>query len=85
MGPVLGGVGLGLVWGWWIVMVAGPPGSRLIRTAFVVGLASVILVAGVYGLAGLPAVLGLMVAAGSGVMAGVAVRAELDRAAADTR
>jgi hypothetical protein len=85
MGPVLGGVGLGLVWGWWIVMVAGPSASRTIRSAGVVGLASVFLVAGVYGLAGVPAVLGLIVAAGLGVMAGVAVRAELGQGAADRR
>ena len=85
MGPVLGGVGLGLVWGWWIAMVTPPARVRPVKSAVVLGIASLLLVAGIYGLAGVPAVLGLICAAGLSALTGIAVRAELERARGDTR
>ena len=79
MGAVLGGVGLGLVWGWLVAMVARPAPAKPLASALMLGFASLVLVAGIYGLAGLPAVLGLLGAAGVAVLMGIAVRTELER------
>jgi len=80
MGPVLGGVGLGLVWGWCIVVLVPAAPARPFSNAFALGVASLLLVAGILGLAGGPAAFGLVGGAGVAALIGIAVRAELSRA-----
>ena len=85
MGPVLGGVGLGLVWGWWLVIVAAPTPARSITGILILGIASVLLVAGVVGIGGSAAAVGFLAASGAAVFVAVAIREELVRLSATRR
>ena len=78
-GPVLGGIGLGLVWGWLLVMVAWPARADAERTVVALGSASLVLGAGIYALAGVPAVLALGAAAALAAFIGWGVRVEIRR------
>jgi hypothetical protein len=75
--PVLGGVGLGLVWGWWLVLAASPTSARTGRAAVVLGSSSLALGGGIALLAGLPSVVAAVVAAGSASIAHIAFKAAL--------
>lgn len=79
MGAVLGGVGVGLVWGWLVAMVVRPASAARAPSIFLAAFATLLLVAGIYSLAGLPAALGLVCAAGVAALTGIAVRSELER------
>jgi hypothetical protein len=76
---VLGGLGIGSVWGWLLVVAAAPALNRFLPTGVGLGIASIILAAGVYWLAGSAGVEGFVLATFGGAMAGVATRAELER------
>ena len=75
--PVLGGVGLGLVWGWWLVLAASPTRARSARSALVLGSSSLAIVAGIALLAGPPSVVAAIVAAGSASVAHLAFKGAL--------
>ena len=75
--PVLGGVGLGLVWGWWLVLVASPMQARSQRAAIVLGSSSLALGAGVAILVGFPSVVAAVVAAVSASIAHIAFKGAL--------
>lgn len=75
--PVLGGVGLGLVWGWWLVLAASPTRARTWRSALVLAASSLGLGAGIALLAGLPSVVAAVLAAGSAAMTHVAFKGAL--------
>ena len=81
---VLGGIGLGLVWGWWLIMAASPVQAHIWRSAVVLGLASMVLALGVYLLMGVPALFALAVASGFGATAALVLRVALIRRRADT-
>lgn len=78
-GPVLGGLGIGSVWGWLLVVAAAPAVNRFRSTGVGLGIASILLVAAINWLAGSAGVEGFVLATFGGVMAGVATRAELER------
>jgi hypothetical protein len=80
MGPVLGGLGIGIVWGWLLVAVAAHAYNRPIATGLGLGLASVLLAGGIDWLAGWQAAGWSAVAAGVGAIACHAFRAEQERA-----
>jgi len=79
MGSVLGGVGLGLVWGWLIAMLMRPAPANPLWRALALGLASLLLAAVIYALAGLPATLGLLGASAAAALTGIAFRSQLER------
>lgn len=79
MGPVLGGLGIGVVWGWLLIVVAGPS-NRPTAAVLALGFASILLATSVYALAGWTALVGLGAATVVGALAGIATRAELARA-----
>jgi len=75
--PVLGGVGLGLVWGWWLVLAASPTRARSARSALVLGSSSLALGAGIALLAGVPSVVAVVLAAGLASTAHIAFKSAL--------
>lgn len=83
-GPELGGVGLGLVWGSWLVIVAWPTRVDL-RTTAILTLFTVLLAVGIAALQGLFAVAAFGAATlGAGVV-GIGIRLDLrERVGMDT-
>jgi NhaP-type Na+/H+ or K+/H+ antiporter len=79
MGPVLGGLGIGVVWGWLLVGLAAPSRNRPTVAILALGFASILLATAVYALAGWTALVGLGAATVVGALAGIATRAELAR------
>ena len=79
MGPVLGGIGIGIVWGWLLVDVAAPAMNQPVATGLALGVASILLAAAVYGLAGWAALLALVAAALVGALIRIAIKADLEQ------
>lgn len=77
--PVLGSIGLGLVWGSLLVMLAWPEREQPWRAILALGAASLLLAIGIYALVGLAPVVGLGVAAALASVAGLAARLDLLR------
>ena len=74
---VVGGIGLGLVWGWWLVIIASPAQAHIWRAAAVLGSSSLALAVGVYLLAGVPALVAAILASGSASIAHIAFKGAL--------
>ena len=75
-GAILGGVGLGLVWGSLLVMLGWPARREPVRTVVGLGLASLLLVVAVEAIAGLPGATALAAATAVALAAGLAWRVE---------
>jgi hypothetical protein len=76
---MLGGLGLGLVWGSVLAMLAWPARGQTGRTLAGLGLASLLLTLGIYALFGLPAATALMIAAVVALSVGIGWRVERHR------
>ncbi len=74
---VVGGIGLGLVWGWWLVITASPTQTHTWRAAGVLGSSSLALGVGIYLLSGVPALLAAILATGSASTAHIVLKGAL--------
>ena len=64
--PVIGGIGVGLVWGWWLVIVASPSQAHTRHAAAVLGSSTFVFGVGIYLLAGTPSLVAATLAALAG-------------------
>jgi len=76
---VLGGLGIGSVWGWLLVVAAAPVANRFVPTGLGLAVGSLLLGASIYWLAGSEGVAGFMVASFVGAVTCFVTRAELHR------
>ena len=74
-GAVLGGIGLGLVWGSLLAMLAWPERREPGRTLVGLGSASVLLVVAIHAIVGSPGAVALGIAASAALAVGLAWRA----------
>ncbi len=79
MDPVLGGVGLGLVWGWWVAAAIWAARPEILRAVLGSLVLTGMLVAGCLALLGLAATVAIVVAACVSAFVGYGVRVQLGR------
>lgn len=79
MDPVLGGVGLGLVWGWWVAAAIWAARPEILRAVMGSLVLTGMLVAGCLALLGLATTVAIGVAACVSAFVGYGVRVQLGR------